>query len=173
MELLLGCGHSREKKMYIENKGEWNDLVTVDSNCNCSPDIIYDLEALPLPFLNETVDEIHLYHVLEHLGKQGDYLFFFDQFADFHRILKHGGLIFAQCPSYKSLWAFGDPSHCRVLNSGMLVYLSQDEYINQLAQKRPMTDFRDYYKCDFKIAAVYEDDEVFNFILEANKKYGK
>ena len=57
------------------------------------------MNKLPLPFDNDTFDEIHAYEVLEHVGKQGDYIFFFAQFSDLYRILKPNGLLVAMSPS--------------------------------------------------------------------------
>jgi len=172
MEILLGCGHSRIKKMYLSGRAEWENLCTLDCYYECEPDIIHDLNQLPLPFTDNSAEEMHLYEVLEHTGKQGDYEFFFEQFTDFWRILKHGGFLFAQCPSYKSIWAYGDPSHTRVLNKGNLPFLSQKEYIRQIdIEKRAMTDFRRIYKADFDIMQVHEDDNSFNFVLRAVKEY--
>ena len=53
----------------------WTDLVTLDVNADHSPDVVHDLESVPLPFADETFDEIHAYEVLEHTGAQGDHVF--------------------------------------------------------------------------------------------------
>jgi len=170
MQLLLGCGHSRFKKMHAKDRAIWVDLCTVDFYRECDPDIIHDLNKMPLPFKDSSANEIHMYEVLEHLGTQGDYKFFFEQFSEYWRILEPNGLFFAQCPSYRSLWAFGDPSHTRVLNKGLLPFLSQKEYKRQIdVEKRAMTDFRRIYKADFDIMDVYEDENTFNFVLKAVK----
>jgi SAM-dependent methyltransferase len=170
MELLLGCGYNRDKRMYIDNRSKWTDLVTVDHNCECLPDLVYDLNDIPLPFADNSVDEIHCYHVLEHMGVQGDYVYFFDQFNDFYRILKPNGYFFGQCPSYKSEWAFGDPGHTRIFTTGSLVFLSKFQYAKQIDQEqRNMTDYRKLLQCDFDIISSFEDNHVFHFILKAIK----
>ena len=89
MELLIGAGNNRDKKITFKDiPSEWSgELVTLDIDPECNPDIIHDLNDLPMPFDDDMFDEIHAYEVLEHTGRQGDWLFFFNQFSEFWRIL--------------------------------------------------------------------------------------
>lgn len=139
------------------------DLVTLDLNQQHRPDVVFDLNIPSLPFRDESADEIHAYDVLEHCGRQGDWKFFFDQFTDFHRVLKPDGTLHAICPSWKSMWAWGDPSHTRVLTQGSLVFLMQDSY--KTVGVSPMSDFRFCYKVDFAPVVVHDDEDRFYFIL--------
>lgn len=165
-ELLIGCGDSRVKKMSQKGEEEkWFNLTTLDCYPECKPDVVHDLEKFPYPFEDATFDEIHAYEVLEHTGNQGDWKFFFDQFAEFYRILKPNGLIYGSCPNWDSPWAWGDPSHKRVINNGTLVFLSQDEYKKQVG-KTPMTDFRHYWKGDFAPVFLQKSENNFMFILQ-------
>lgn len=166
-ELLIGCGSRREKVLYLENR-EFSDLVTLDINPDHKPDVVWDLNELPLPFDDDSFDEIHAYEVLEHTGRQGDYKFFFAQFSEFWRILKPGGFLMATCPSWKSPWAWGDPSHTRVLMHEQLTFLRQPEYSEQIG-RTAMSDFRNVYTADFDIGFSQTNDEVFAFGLQAVK----
>ncbi len=180
-ELLIGCGSNLVKKLKVPGHEEWTNLYTCDNNPDHKPDFICDLTKLPLQCepLDKTIggdytmpsnmyDEIHAYEVLEHTGKQGDYEFFFDQFTEFHRILKPGGLLCATVPSWKSEWAWGDPSHTRVITPGTLAFLSQKEYAHQVG-KTAMSDFRYLYKADFDILHTQCDDVMHVFVLRAVK----
>jgi SAM-dependent methyltransferase len=166
MELLIGCGASREKVFRPQNP--WTEIVTLDINPAHKPDVVWDLEKLPYPFEDNQFDEIHAYEVLEHIGQQGDYKTFFAQFSELWRILKPGGTLCATVPSWDGMWAWGDPSHKRIINDGTLAFLSQSQYAEQVG-KTTMTDFRYLYKADFKIIHTQTDMDRFAFVLEAIK----
>lgn len=169
MELLIGCGNSREKKVsFSKIPSQWIELVTLDIDCSCKPDIEHDLNFLPLPFGDDHFDEIHAYEVLEHCGSQGDWRFFFNQFYEFWRILKPNAYLVATVPLWDRKWAWGDPGHRRVINEGSLIFLNQQEYGNQIG-KTAMTDYRPWYKADFEVTHCMEKNDMMVFILQAIK----
>ena len=168
-ELLIGCGSARDKRMTVDGKYEWSDLTTLDYNPDHHPNVVWDLmypEVLPLQWVDK-FDEIHAYEVLEHLGAQGDYKRFFAQFSAFHRALKPGGHLLATVPHHKSVWAWGDPSHTRIITPEQLIFLRQSSY--EQVGKTSMSDFRYIYKADFDIVYQAESDGCFYFILKAIK----
>jgi Methyltransferase domain len=196
-ELLIGCGRMRDRRIStpasIARGTEWEHLVTLDHNTDVNPDVVFDLseigvikhvrtscgltadydapleeKPLQLPWDDNTFEEVHAYEVLEHIGQQGDYRTFFSQFGELWRILKPGGLLCATVPSWKGMWAWGDPSHTRIINPGSLVFLSQKEYENQQG-KTSMTDFRYLWDKDFDIVMQEIGDEQFAFVLQAVK----
>ena len=167
-ELLIGCGNSRIKKLALRGRSEWSGLVTLDMSAECNPDMVHDLANIPLPFEDDTFDEIHAYEVMEHVGQQGDWRFFFDQWADFWRILKPDGLFFGTSPHWSSPWAWGDPGHTRIVGREQLTFLSQQQYADQ-AGKTPMTDYRPYYKADFEPFHFNEAGLLFHYIMRAVK----
>lgn len=166
-ELLIGCGSRREKLIWNDRR-EWSCLTTLDINAAHKPDVEWDLERLPLPFDPDTFDEIHAYEVLEHVGRQGDFRFFFAQFEEFWRILTPGGLLCATSPSRQSAWLWGDPGHTRVIQPESLVFLSRAEYARQIGVT-PMTDYRFCYGGDFDIVHSVDDGQSFRFALRAAK----
>lgn len=114
-------------------------------------------------------DEIHAYEVLEHCGEQGHFKLFFAQFREFWRVLKPGGYFCATVPDWRSLWAWGDPSHTRVINEGTLVFLSQAQYTAQVG-KTAMSDFRALLTpADFEIMGINHAQEQLQFVLRAIK----
>lgn len=208
-ELLIGCGHSRTKRLFPSPKWkgipsdidvtQWQDLITLDINLECDPDIVCDLSCLR-SFRIETgqikrfevtthdirkdraleliddyglrdnlFNEIHAYEVLEHIGQQGKHVLFFQQFSEFWRILKPGGYFCATVPHWQSLWAWGDPSHTRVINEGTLTFLDLREYERQLG-KTAMSDYRkELGETNFEVIQAYNQNEMFVFILRAIK----
>lgn len=169
-ELLLGCGSRRDKDVTFEQiSKDWSNLVTLDLIADHKPDVVHDLNTLPYPFADNEFDEIHAYEVLEHLGRQGDWRFFFDQFSEMWRILKPGGYLVGSCPMWDQEWAWGDPGHTRLITPKMLGFLEQRFYGVEVG-KTSASDYRSVYKADFEILGIKERGPQFFFVLQAKKK---
>ena len=169
-ELLIGCGSKHDKRLTCDGTQDWSNLTTLDYNPDHDPDIVWDLmcpEVLPDKWVDK-YDEIHAYEVLEHLGQPGDYRLFFRQFEAFWRVLKPNGHFLATFPSRHSVWAWGDPSHTRIVQPEQMVFLSQKAYADQVG-KTSMSDFRGIYKADFEIVHSSDDNETARVILKAIK----
>lgn len=114
MRLNLGCGRN-----HLEG---W---VNVDSVALPSVDVVADLDRcreVPLPFADDSVDELLLSHVLEHVG---------DTLAlmqELHRIAKPGSVAVVRCPYGSSDDADEDPTHRHRFFVGSFGYFSQPYY---------------------------------------------
>lgn len=178
------------------DRTRWQSLTTLDVDLACKPDIVCDLSRVDWqgnfivdqltsdkgfpavhsrgeeqePLLRSSYfDEIHAYEVLEHCGRQGDFKLFFAQFREFWRILKADGYLCATVPDWRSVWAWGDPSHTRVINEGTLVFLSKAQYAAQVGVTA-MSDFRELLTpADFQIVGVNHVHDQFQFVLRALK----
>ena len=168
MELLLGCGSSRERRIGIAGRKDWTRLVTLDFVDTHKPDVVHDLDVYPWPFPDNTFQEVHGYELVEHLGRQGDFRAFLAFFSEVWRILKPGGVFAGTCPSWRSMWAWGDPGHTRVVTSGSLAFLSQQEYAAQVGVT-PMSDYRPWFAADFNPQVLVEDEVRFVFALHVVK----
>jgi hypothetical protein len=167
MQILIGCGHSREKQIAVKGHEAWDGLVTLDSNAEVAPDVRWNLNILPLPFEDNSASEIHAYQVLEHTGTQGDWPFFFRQWHDFYRILEPGGMFLATVPRADGPWVWSDPGHARVIASRSLTFLHRPSY-NSMG-RTSMSDYRSVCDCDFDIFYEHTGQDDFAFILKAVK----
>ena len=94
LKLNLGCGGK-----YLDG------YVNCDVLANVKADRHFDLNQPPYPFQTDTVDEIWMDNVLEHLD---DLL---PVMGEMHRILRPGGRFKVLVPYAKSDWALQDPTH--------------------------------------------------------------
>lgn len=170
MELLIGAGNSRTKRLIAEGRAEWSGLLTLDIDPGAGADVCHDLCELPYPFADNQFDEIHAYEVLEHTGQQGDWRFFFAQFSEFWRILKPGGYLMGTSPAPGCPWAWGDPGHTRIMSREAFTFLNQEQYTSQVG-RTPMTDYRHVYKADFEpmLLDIEATGNVFSYVLKAIK----
>jgi SAM-dependent methyltransferase len=175
----------------VSEEYRWQNVVTVDFNPDCEPDLLIDLSrtiwsldppavrrSIPeiledldggdLQLRADTFDEIHAYEVFEHIGRSGDYETFFAQFDEIWRMLKPGGFFCATVPSRFSIWAWGDPGHTRIINPATLIFLHRPHYSNALGNT-PSSDYRSVFSGDFNILLTSDDEETFSFILQAVK----
>lgn len=148
--LLIGCGRDHRRKIGLAGEPiDFSDvqLVKLDFDANCGADVVHDLEVRPLPFADEEFDELHAYDVLEHVGRQGDWKGYFDEFAEYWRILKPGGTFCISVPIGAD--AFADPGHTRFFGENHFMFLDQSQYDTDAGKHK--TDYRWYWKLDFRV----------------------
>jgi hypothetical protein len=137
-----------------------NEHVTLDIVGN--PDVLHDMNDLPLPFNDNEFGEIHAIHSLEHWGRQGDWEYFFTEWNEYYRILKTGGLFRSVVPY--GVWTWADPGHTRVITNGTIAFLDQEQYNKQIGNTS-MTDYRNIYKGNFVPEQLLMYDSEFRFVL--------
>ena len=93
-KLNLGCG---EKKIL--------GFTGVDFIRTSATDIIHDLNKFPYPFTDNSIEEILMDNVLEHLNNTIKVM------EELYRICKDGAIIKIYVPYFKSNSAFTDPTH--------------------------------------------------------------
>jgi len=162
--LLIGAGNSRVKKVFKKGSPDWTgDLVTMDMDPNCDPTLIWDLETRPFPFPDGHFDEIAAYDVLEHIGRQGDWRGWFDEMAEYHRLLKPGGVFGIIVPVAQD--ALADPGHTRFFHKNHFGFLCQGFYAENLDLGAPVTDYRWYWKLNYEIIYHEQNDHHLSMML--------
>ncbi len=167
--LLLGCGHSRLKKVFMSDSPGWTGkLVTLDMNPNCGADVVFDMSSMTgvgpdfilkpqLPFIDFEFDELAAYDVLEHFGSQGNWRAWFDFMAECHRILKPGGLFGIIVPIGAD--ALADPGHTRFFHENHFGFLNQQFYADNMAKGTQFTDYRWYWTLNYDIMFMQRQGE--------------
>ena len=110
----LGCGTYAKASTPNE---EW---VNVDLVQYPGVNIIHDLTVLPLPFDDNTCDEIILSHILEHLPDYPSLM------EDIYRICKKGAIIKISVPHLTSRNMWNDPTHIKFFIERTFHYFVDD-----------------------------------------------
>jgi len=166
--LIIGAGSSKALRLLTPMSNIKPTITTLDIERSHGTDVVWDLNDLPWPFDSDSFHEVHAYEILEHLGSQGDAKSFFAHFGEIYRILTPLGHLAGSSPRYDSLWAWGDPSHKRVICEGSFTFLDQTEYAKQVGTTA-MTDFRSIWKGDFKTEGLEKTSDQLYFLLQAHK----
>lgn len=95
--LNLGCGKTKIPNSIGVDRVKIQNFV----------DVIHDLDTIPYPFDGNSINEIHIYHVLEHLHDP------VKKIEEMYRILKPGGMLYIRVPHFSSMGAFSDITHVR------------------------------------------------------------
>jgi SAM-dependent methyltransferase len=103
-------------------------VVTLDARGDLGVDHVCALGEQPIPLADDSVDLIYAWHVLEHVGKQGESAAWFACWEEFYRVLKADGLVVLSSPYYDSIWAWSDPTHTRAISEHSFVFFDQRAY---------------------------------------------
>jgi SAM-dependent methyltransferase len=100
----LSLGSSANHSFDPNGKQQW---INLDMNPKAKPDVIHNLNELPLPFADDMFDCVLATHIFEHLEKTQ----WVKVVADIHRILKPNGTMIAVTPHGSSDVALGMAQH--------------------------------------------------------------
>lgn len=138
MKLNLGCG---------QNKKE--GYTNVDKFPQGSPDIIMDLEVTPWTFDDNSVDEILLNHVLEHLG--ADVNTFFSIIKEMYRVCKNGAIVQVNVPHPRHDNFINDPTHVRIVTPALLELFDKEQCLRWREMRASNSPLGLYLDVNFKI----------------------
>ena len=150
MILDLGCGLNKQF-----------DAIGVDNVLLDGVDVVHDLNCFPYPFKTNTINDIYLNDVLEHLDDVIDVM------RECYRILKSNGILHIRVVHWSHRYSYSDPQHKH--------YFSEIYWEFFTGKRRPyymdfqFKDLKLEYIFDQKAIRKYGNDE--NILLE--KSYFK
>ena len=141
-------------------------FVNVDKHG--APDLKYDLEALPWPWPDNSVSQILLVHVLEHLGATPDA--FIGIMKEMYRVCEPGARIDIVVPHPRHDHFIGDPTHVRPVTPQMLQLFSRAANLRWKEIGAHNTPLALHHGVDFEIAdTMYMLDEPYASQAQAGK----
>jgi predicted SAM-dependent methyltransferase len=152
----LGCGVTPTERADIHH-----DRIRHSKHV----DVAWNLQDLPWPWADDSIDELIAIDVFEHLTLylvDGDYTYQAENWwwwlDEAHRIVKPGGQLTMRLPAWDNGLSYRDPTHQRVFHQGTFVYwdpctqvwrdfgriysLSGDRYWHTAVVGRENNDFR-------------------------------
>lgn len=138
MKLNMGCGNNKKP-----------DFVNVDMFEECEPDVLFDLESTPWPWLDDSVDEVLFNHSLEHIGAETKV--FLAIIQELYRVCMKDALLRVNVPHPRHDNFITDPTHVRIITPdvlGMFSKANNDHWKRTNAANTPLAH---YLGVDFEI----------------------
>lgn len=154
MRLNLGCGMDKRA-----------GYVNVDKMPACVPDVVLDIERLPWPWPDSSVEEVMMIHVLEHIGREAET--YLGVIKELWRVCRHDARVHIAVPHPRHDDFLGDPTHVRaIIPYGLALF---DQRLNrQWAEEGAAnTPLGLYLGVDFELVFLeYDFDEPWKGQLE-------
>jgi hypothetical protein len=136
LRLNLGCGAQRlPGYINVDKYGE--------------PDVQHDLECFPWPWADDSVGEVVMNHVLEHLGH--DPQVYLGIMKELYRVCSHGATVHIVVPHHRHDFFHDDPTHVRAITPLGLSLFSQRLNRDWLARGGANTPLGLYLGIDFEL----------------------
>jgi hypothetical protein len=144
LKLNLGCGENHVP-----------GYVNVDKHGK--PDVLHDLETFPWPWEDNSVGEIRLSHVLEHLGQMTSV--YLKIIKELYRICAPNATIYVVVPHPRHDHFLNDPTHVRIVTPQGLDLFSKSKNREWIKAGFANSPLGLYLNVDFEITDV-------NYILD-------
>jgi hypothetical protein len=139
LRLNLGCGMNRlDGYINVDRYGE--------------PDVRHDLEDVPWPWPDDSVSEVLLKHVLEHLGR--DPAVYLDIMKELYRVCHDGAAIRVIVPHHRHEFFYNDPTHVRAVTADGMTLFSQRLNRQWIAKGFSHSPLGIYLGVDFELTEV-------------------
>jgi hypothetical protein len=153
MKVQIGCGNDRKK-----------GYINLDSSRKVTPDIVWNLEKVPLPFKDNSIEEIIANHVLEHIFN------FVPLIHDLWRIGKNNAKIKIKVPFFSSWGQFNDPTHVRFFTPFTFNYFERNNYSHEVGTDKTMFKIK-RVKINFSVGKAKFLNFLINPLINLNKKF--
>jgi hypothetical protein len=140
LRLNLGCGQRK-----------FPGYLNVDKYPECGPDQVVDLEHFPWPWPDDSVAEVRLIHVLEHLGAST--AIYLGILRELWRVCRHGAEVHIVVPHPRHDSFLNDPTHVRPVTGDGLRMFSQAENRRWQAEGAANTPLGLYLGIDFELVS--------------------
>jgi len=141
MKLNIGCGYKK-----IEG------YIGVDIDPDARPDVLHDLTIFPWPFENDTVEEILLINILEHLCPDPkEYL---KVWKEIYRICKPNAEIKIEVTHWRNDNFYHDPTHVRPITPVGIAMMDQTRNQRDIVNNGSETKLGLQLKVDFDLVGV-------------------
>jgi hypothetical protein len=117
-----------------------------------APDLRHNLEVVPWPWPDDSVGEVLLKHVLEHLGRDTDV--YLDIWKELYRVCQDGATIRIVVPHHRHEYFYNDPTHVRAVTADGMTLFSQRLNRECIARGLANTPLAIYLGIDFEIADI-------------------
>jgi hypothetical protein len=141
MRLNLGCG---SKKI-----PGW---INIDKFATSATDQVLDLEVFPWPWPDDAVDEVLMWHVLEHLGAET--AVYLGIIKELYRVCRDGAKIVIAVPHPRHDNFLGDPTQVRPIVPDSILLFSQAANREWIARGAANTPLGLYIGVDFTIQSI-------------------
>jgi len=153
MKLHLGCGNDKKE-----------GYLNLDSSKEVKPDKVWNLEKTPLPFKDDSFEEILANHVLEHINN------FVPLVHEMNRISKNGAKIIIRVPFYSTWGQYNDPTHVRFFSPWTFNYFNKGNYSHEVNAKKDMFKIKKV-QINFGIGSSKKLNWVLNPLINLNQRF--
>ncbi|TDR31488.1 class I SAM-dependent methyltransferase [Hydromonas duriensis] len=145
IKLNLGSGYTH-----------FDGFFNVDKFAEAKPDWQMDLETTPWDLPDNSVDEVNMHHVLEHVGQTVDT--YMAIWQELYRVCVDGAKLSVILPHPRHDTFIGDPTHIRPITPISLSMLDRQQCEAWIENNYANTTLALYYNVDFVI-----ENTVFDF----------
>ena len=121
----------------------------IDSFKGCKPDKVMDLKQTPYPFESNSISEVNMRNIIEHLPLEPEK--FFPVLQEIYRISMPKARVFIRCPHPNHRWQVEDLTHQKPISYDGLLLLSKTQCQKNINAGSSKTPLAFIYNIDFEI----------------------